>query len=269
MTDLQSKLLEMMTWLHNFIISHDLIYYAFGGTMLGATRHHGFIPWDDDIDIVMPRNDYKKLCELLKNKVEHYIVEDANSLNDDYLYTYAKFYDTNTSMTEVSRINVKRGVFIDIFPIDGLGNTKSEALKYYKKIDKKNMFLATRVCAYRKERKWYKNVAIFLCRLIPSFIVNNKKLCIKIDKLNQKRAFDDYHYFGLNMSTYRDRDIHNKEILGKPTLYKFETIEIYGVENADKYLSETYGDWKKLPAEDKRHSAHDFINLDLNKPYME
>ena len=66
MNELQKKLLEMLGWLHNFISSHGLRYYVYGGTMLGAARHHGFIPWDDDVDIVMPREDYEKLCVLLK-----------------------------------------------------------------------------------------------------------------------------------------------------------------------------------------------------------
>lgn len=69
------------------------------------------------------------------------------------------------------------------------------------------------------------------------------------------------------MSTYRSREILPKELYGKPTLYNFEGISVYGPEKANEYLTTIYGDWKKLPPEDKRHSAHDFTELDLEKPY--
>lgn len=269
MTELQSKLLEMMGWLHNFITSHGLRYYIYAGTLLGALRHQGFIPWDDDIDIVMPRNDYEKLCELLKNPIDHYVIESATSPAKDFLYTFAKFYDTHTTMTEYLNHNIKRGVYIDILPLDGLGNTKEEAVKAFNKIDKLNILLNTRICAYRKERKWYKNCAIFLGRLIPSFLVDNKKLVVKIDTICKSRDFDEYQYYCLAMSSLRKEGILNKDILGKPTEYKFENLTLYGPEKAEEYLTKTYGDWRQLPPENRRQHVHDFIELDFNKSYLE
>ena len=71
MNPLQSKLLEMLTWLSSYLNEKGLTYYVMGGTMLGAVRHQGFIPWDDDVDIIMPREDYEKLIEYLKEPVDH------------------------------------------------------------------------------------------------------------------------------------------------------------------------------------------------------
>lgn len=264
MNDLQKKLLEMLTWLTAFIEKHGLRYYVIGGTMLGAVRHEGFIPWDDDVDIGMPRSDYEKLIDLLSAPIEHYVIESTRNDAKDFLYSFAKFYDMNTSMTEYVRKNVKRGVYIDIFPLDGIGNTLEEAQKNYKKIDRQNMLLATKVCAYRKERKWWKNVAVFFGRLIPG---SPKKLTRKLDKLCSERNFDECKYVGLLMSTYRFREVMKREIFGTPTPYKFEGLTVYGPEKFDEYLTNLYRDWRKLPPEDKRHSAHDFIDLDLNKPY--
>lgn len=268
MTDLQQKLLEMMRWLHAFIVKNNLKYYVFGGTMLGAARHGGFIPWDDDIDIIMPREDYERLCKLLEKPIDHYVIETPYSQNRDYIYTFAKFYDIKTTMREHLRKDVVRGVAIDIFPIDGLGNTLEEAKKYYKKIDRKNAFRDARVCAYRKGRKWYKNLAIFIARLIPSSFINEHKMCQKIDKLNKERKFDDYQYFGVNMSRYRGRDIHNKDLLGKPTEFKFENIVVYGFEHYDEYLSEVFGNWRELPPKEKQQPEHDFVDLDLNTSFL-
>ncbi len=268
MNEIQAKLLEMMKWLHNFISENGLKYYICGGTMLGAARHKGFIPWDDDIDIFMPRDDYEKLCELLKEKKEHYIIETPNSNNQDYVYPYAKFYDTNTSMVEMLKKPIKRGLFIDVFPLDGLGDTMKEAKAYYKRIDRKNMFLASRVCAIRKNRKWYKNLAILLCRMVPSFLINEHRLCIKIDNLNKKRKYTDYQYVGLNVSTYRSRAIYNKDLFGKPTEYCFEDTVFWGPEHYKEYLTETYGNWTIIPSKEKQVSQHDFLDLDLNKSYL-
>lgn len=268
MTELQEKLLEMLTWLHNFIIKHDLRYYALGGTMLGAVRHQGFIPWDDDIDIGLPRNDYNKLIELLKEPVEHYVVEAPVNAGDDYLYAYAKFYDTSTTMTERFRKAITRGVFIDLFPLDGIGNTLEDAKKNFKTINRKNLFLMTRICAYRKGRKWYKNMAIFFSRRIPSCFVNERKLIKKINELCSFHNFEEFSYVGNLLSTYGFKEILKREVFGQPALYNFENIQIYGAEKYEDYLSQVYGNWRVLPPVEKRQTAHDFIQLDLNNPYI-
>ena len=75
MNDLQESLLKMLHWFHDYCIEHDLTYYVLGGTLLGAVRHHGFIPWDDDVDIGMPRDDYERLMELLSSQEGNYLLE--------------------------------------------------------------------------------------------------------------------------------------------------------------------------------------------------
>lgn len=264
MDDFQKKLVDMLRWLVEFLEKNNLRYYVVEGTMLGAVRHEGLIPWDDDIDIGMPRADYEKLIELLSNPIDHYVVESYESPAKDYVYAFAKFYDINTSMTEKLYKNVKRGVYIDIFPLDGLANTKEEALKHYKKIDMRNMLLATKVCALRKGRKFLKNCAIIVGRCIP---VNIKKLIKKINRLCKEHDFDSCDYVVNSMSTYRSREIMEKRIYGEPTRYKFEDFYVYGPEKADEYLTLLYKNWRQFPPEDKRHAEHDFIDLDLNKPY--
>ena len=266
MRDLQKKLLEMFAWLTDFIDKNGLKYYVVGGTMLGAVRHNGFIPWDDDIDIGMPRADYNKLIGLLEEPISHYVIESPKSDKKDFVYAFAKFYDTNTSMTEDARKKVKRGVYIDIFPLDGIGFNKAEALKNFKKIDKRNMLLAMKTSKYRKARKWWKNLAVFVGHFIP---ISAKKLSKKLDALCSKMDFDKCAYGGELLSTYRQKEVLPREIFGTPTKYQFEHLTVYGPEKADEYLTALYGDWQKLPPEDKRCSAHDFIDLDLNKPYLQ
>ena len=264
MNDFQKKLVEMFKWLVNFLEKHGLTYYVIAGTMLGAVRHEGIIPWDDDIDIAMPRHDYQKLLQLLKEPIGQYVVESCEGEAKDFIYAYAKFYDMNTTMTEFARKNVTRGVFVDIFPLDGLGNTQSESEKNYKAIDRMNMLLAMKISTYRKDRKWWKNCAVFLGGFLP---INVKKFTRKINVKCAKRRYEDCEFVAHSLSTYRFKEIMPKEVYGKPTRYTFEGFEVYGPEKADEYLTRIYGDWRKLPPEEKRRTAHDFEGVDLNVGY--
>ena len=258
----------MLEWFHNYCVKEGITYYAVGGTMIGALRHKGFIPWDDDIDIAIPRKEYDRLIRNFNGVIDGYLLESPYSGNSDYLYTSAKLYDTNTTLIEKQRTPCKRGVYLDIFPLDGLGDSLEESRQMYKKFDRKNMFLMTRICVVRNDRNWYKNASIFLARLIPSLFINEKKLSISIDKMAAEINRESSVYVANMMGSYRFREIVLREYFGKPTLYQFENIEIYGPEKYDEYLSAIYGDWRKLPPEDKRYTKHDYIMLDLDKSYL-
>lgn len=121
MTEIQLKLLDMLKWFHEFCIENKLRYYALGGTMLGAIRHKGFIPWDDDIDVGMPREDYDKMIELVIDKQDEKYRLEKPLQNKDFVYQYCKLYDTSTTLVENTRYKTKRGVYLDIFPLDGIG----------------------------------------------------------------------------------------------------------------------------------------------------
>ncbi len=111
--ELQECLLEMLHWFHDFCISHNLRYYALGGTMLGAARHKGFIPWDDDLDVGMPRDDYEKLFTLMKyHPGDRYMLETPYSNAPEYNYCFFKLYDTKTTLVENLKYKIKRGVYM-------------------------------------------------------------------------------------------------------------------------------------------------------------
>ncbi len=268
LSPLQQKLLEMLTWFCNYLDKHQVRYYAIGGTLLGAVRHEGFIPWDDDIDIGIPRDDYMKLIKIFSEPVDGYFLESPYSGNADYLYSYAKLYDTQTTLVEHTKTLCKRGIYIDVFPIDGIGNSMEEAQNNFKMFDKKNMFLMMRTCVVRKERSWYKNASILIARCIPPFLINDKKLSLEVDKIAQSINQEDSKYVANLMGTYRLKEITKREYFGTPISYKFENIEIYGPEKYDEYLTNIYKNWRQLPPEDKRKTAHDFITIDLNKSYI-
>lgn len=269
LSDLQQKLLEMLKWFHEFCIDNELNYYIVEGTVIGAIRHKGFIPWDDDIDIGMPRDDYNKLMSLMNKRNGQYILETPYSNNPDYIYPWCKLFDTSTTKIEKMRYKYKFGIYLDIFPIDGLGNTYRESLKNYRKIDFLNMLWATRVCAISKERSIYKNIAIILSRCVPKFIINEKKLIKMIDYECRKRNYNSCKYVSCTLSTYRAKEIMPKKIYGMPTEYSFEDTIVLGPEKYKNYLGKIYGEWWALPPLEKQKNSHDYIYLNLHKSYLE
>ena len=270
MNELQEHLLDMMKWLHVFSVNNDIKYYANGGTALGAVRHEGFIPWDDDIDIMLPREDYEKLVGLMEGKIiDKYTIETPYSKSKDYLYTYSKFYDTTTTLIENVSNGLHRGIYIDIFPLDGVGNSKEEVMRTFKKIDKFNMFITSRVCNWRKGRRLYKNLAIVIAKLIPNFIIDNKKLVQKFDKECRKKSYNNSKFVVNCSGDFRYKGIMDKSILGNPVEHVFEDTKIFVPQNVIGYLEQVFGDWEKLPPEDKRCTTHANLFIDYNKSYLD
>lgn len=270
LSDLQKRLVDMLEWFHNFCVENQLRYYLLGGTMLGAARHEGFIPWDDDVDVGMPRDDYDRFLSLTKGKqFGTLIVEGIDTPAKDFFYGYSKIYDTSTTLVENTRYKIRRGVYLDLFPLDGVSNDPAEVHSYYEAVAKRYRLLLTRTCGIRRERKWYKNAAILAARLIPNFLINNKKLMLSIDEDCKKRNFKDYGIIGNLYGNWGEREIMKKSVLGTPKLYRFERLEVFGAEDADAYLTSLYGDWRKLPPVEKQVTHHDFLECDLKKPYRE
>lgn len=259
-------LTQMLGWFHTYCTEHNLRYYILGGTMLGAMRHGGFIPWDDDIDVGMPRKDYEILIEQLHTRHGDYIVESPRYHQGKIITPYAKLYHMGTTLIEKSKYRIKKGIYIDIFPLDGFGDSIQDSKKYLKKIFFWANLLSTRICVPRKGRSALKNAAAIAGTLLP---VPVEKLVRKIDRMSKVRDFDEFSYCGNAASPYRTKSIMPREYFGTPVLYPFEDIVVCGVEKPEEYLSYQYGNWNQLPPEEQRISRHEYELLDLNRSYSE
>ena len=270
MNNLQSKLLDMFKWFHNVCEENGLKYYALGGTMLGAVRHRGFIPWDDDIDFGMPREDYEKFLLLMHRRQDkQYVIETPYTEADDYCYAFAKIYNTQTTLIENTRQKIKRGIYIDVFPLDGMENTKISRKMHYFTVYVKKMIFGMRETWFNKKRTPLKSFILWIVNLPSKKLLSGKKLLQSIDRSCKKRSFEKCTYLGNLLGAWGTREIMPKSYMGTPTLYQFENISVYGVEQPDLYLTSLYGDWRKLPPKEKQKSHHDFILLDLNTPYIQ
>ena len=135
MKELHCKLFNILCWFDDFCKNHNLVYFLADGTMLGASRHQGIIPWDDDLDVVMPIDDYIRFVNLThKMQFDKYLVESPLDGNNDFPYGFAKVYDTSTTLIERARKKVKRGIYIDVFPLFPVNDLDQTCLKRVQKI---------------------------------------------------------------------------------------------------------------------------------------
>ena len=182
MTEIQKKLLDMLVWFDGFCRANNLRYYALGGTLLGACRHQGFIPWDDDVDVGMPRPDYERLAELMGSEIhDGYVLETENSPDPKFCYFFSKLYDTSTTLQEDVATGLKRGLFLDVFPLDGLGNGERPDFGYYGKIKRRAWLYLARVTVVREGRSALKNLAAVLSTI--STVRNGSEVCWKICRI--------------------------------------------------------------------------------------
>lgn len=260
--------IKMLEWFHGFCKENKLRYYAVGGTMLGAVRHKGFIPWDDDIDVGMPREDYNRFIALTKDKVfGRYSIESVENKNPDYIYPFAKIYDEETTLVEKARVNIVRGIYIDVFPLDGAGADQADGEKKYMRIKKLYDRLTLFTAALNKKRKWFKNLAILSVRLIPKRIISAEKIIRKINGVCEETGFDACVYAGNLVGNWGKKEIMPREFFGEPKEYRFENISVCGVEKPDLYLRALYGNYMEFPPEEKRKSHHNYAFQNLKKPY--
>lgn len=248
--------LELLSYIHSFCEKNNISYYMAWGTVLGSQRHKGFIPWDDDIDIALPRKDYEKLLKLA-DKIDPKYYLATYERTPGYQYGFAKLEYVNSKIEEFNYPKGRHGgIYIDIFPLDSISSNKRQQ----KKIINKNIkwkIKSNAIHSYHTGIWYLKWFWPFLGFFIKRKYKNNTILfhrkweeCVRATTSNTGWVAD---FFGADME-----GVVPFEVFGKPTLMEFCGKLFYGPEKADEYLTYLYGDWRKLPPEEKRHASHGF-----------
>lgn len=259
--DVQSRIIRILNVVDGVCREHGLTYYLWAGTMLGAVRHKGFIPWDDDADIAMPREDYEKLIshpEWMPEPFEFICAENDR----DYPLPFAKIQDASTTIIERMHLKYLGGIYIDVFPLDGVPAGKLARRCHFARYQfyKKVLYYIYRD-PYKHGRGPSSWIPLLCRRLFTQDGVQKS-----IRKIMMKYGYDSSEH----VADYDDgmRGITDKDVIGKPAPYMFDGHELLGVERYDAYLSNKYGDYMTIPKASDRHQ-HKFHFVDLDHSYRE
>lgn len=237
----------------------NIQYWAIFGTLIGAVRHQGFIPWDDDLDITMKRDDYQKFIDYcIRNKEEifpYYI--DHFTINKLCPFYIARFCDSRYKLTFDYAKDYTSGFFVDIYPFDGLGND----LEYWKSIWKKILFIKRLEGLSIGDR--YKESKNRKTRIINYVLANIGKLkgrnywLFKLDTIEQSFKWEESDLVGIPVWTERLYSI-KKDWFCKTVYLPFEDVQIPAPVGYDELLKAIYGNYMTLPPVEKRVSTHGY-----------
>lgn len=261
---LQLRLLDILMVIHDMCETHGLRYYLIDGSLLGAVRHGGFIPWDDDMDIGMPRDDYEALIKHSKEWLP-YPYEFVCFENDPhYPLHFGKIQDASTTLIERIHLYYLGGIYVDVFPIDGAPEGKLSQHFYQIKYNylRKALYFLFRD-PYRHGHGPSSWVPLLARRIytLQGLQERTKRHMMKFD-FNSCRLAAVNHNDGLGSMVDKD------QVLGNPTPVEFEHKQVWGMKDNDAYLTQLFGDYMTPPPPDKIHQ-HNFYFMDLNLPYRE
>lgn len=262
-------LFRILRFFISFCEKHDLAYCCATGTMLGAVRHHDIIPWDDDIDVFMPRKDYERLISIAPEmEIEGFRL--ISAYNCPFYATFAKIYSKDTTLWELESVPFVYGIYIDIFPLDESADNKAEFSKKYRHF--RNLFRkyqlsqikfsANRFFRYIKEGDKKLAIKELASILIPSFWAEHfRNQIIDFEKDASKVNGDHLvSYYG----DYWDREFFDKKWFQDYVEMPFSDLTVKVPTGYHEYLTNVYGNYMQFPPVDKRvsHHYHYYLNMD-------
>lgn len=258
-TELKSIQLEIMKHVHNFCESNHINYSLAYGSLLGAIRHKGFIPWDDDIDIVMLRKDYERFLQLYPKHSDLYKVHSLES-DPNYAYAFAKVSDPRTLLVEnVNAQNI--GVNIDVFPLDNAFDDLEQSQKYAKKISLLKYLYRLKFLQPSKKNAPWKRVLMRIGK-IAVLPLTLRKLATKISSYAKSNTNQESKYVVMMVGTTPQatlRQIVERSWFNSYTTVPFEGTQLKIITEFDKYLSHEYGDYMTPPK--NKTSPHTLNNV--------
>ena len=232
---LHSTLKEILLIITEIFDSNDIPYVLIGGTALGARRHKGFIPWDDDIDICILESDIDKIHSVSELFLEHNLIIQNIKTENQTPYYFTKIRLNNTVFDEkiVDGINIHKGIFVDVFPVKYITNSKKKYLLNHYLFTFLNLIYISKKTTYHSNKQ--KRAYLFFFSFIGLFISNKY-----LDKL-MKNNFNDKEktwlgYYGVKNFYFKNEDFLNRKLV------EFENQKLYQLDNVDDFLKRFFGD---------------------------
>ena len=244
-----------------------LTYYLVCGSALGAVKYQGFIPWDDDIDVALPRADYEIFCNQAQKMLPEHLVLQNNKIEPNYPLIFSKIRHKGTTFIEKSMaaINMNHGIYMDVFPLDGY----PQAEKSKRRIEKeKRRYALARLCCLNVSLTWKTRLLV----TFQKFIGLHKKPCRFINRLEKQitRYSTNTSEIWCNHGNWQGQlEYADKKQYGQGTWTTFEGLRVRVPAQYDEYLTQKYGDWRcDLPEHEKQGHHYHYI-CDVQRAYTE
>lgn len=266
MNIIQERILIIYKEVSKICRSNHIPFYAIGGTCIGAVRHKGFIPWDDDLDIAIPIEYFDKFLQLAGKELPDYLKLYTCDDVKHYIGLFAKVHDVRTTFIEKKQYkypDAYKGVFVDIMPIGGLPENESQRYRFVRKLQRLSSInravrISPKATSFKKTLMKY---PFLLFRLLPFYYITRKYY-------NELRKYPFYKskYTGLTWLENLNKYIFPTEWFGEGVDLTFEDTVITCPIEYDKYLRAQFGEYMKIPSIKEQETNHDGI-IDLNRPY--
>ena len=266
---LQLKELDTLVYFKEFCDKNNLLFYLCGGCCIGSLRTGGFIPWDDDIDILMPRDDYEKLYKLWDNdKHERFKL----LRTDEKIFTgniFTTIVDTETTCVKANQahLDIPFGIMMDIFPIDGCPKGK-----FKRTMQKLNAMIYSLFLAQIVPENHGGIMALgskFLLSIVKSPKAREKKWRNAERRMSKYKISDCEYITELCEGVHSMQPEYPKEWFASAVYREFEGLQMPIPIGYDPYLKKAFGDYMTLPPEDKQKPHHDMILVDTDRSYKE
>ena len=261
MREVQEAALEILHTVAQVCEEQDLRYFLVYGTLIGAVRHQGFIPWDDDVDIMMPRPDYDMLLRYLGEHIGEYphLQIFNRQTCPDYPYMITRISDDRYELVMENERPYGMGIFIDIYPYDGLGDTRKEARRLGLKGDRLSSLcyqasrdhfaIETTTAGWRK---LVKRPVFMFCKA-----VGKERFQDQLERLAWRRGYDSSRFVGCVIwLSWGEKDIYLRKWFDHYRYMPFENYRFRVPRDYDKVLRHTYGDYMQLPPIKERTGHH-------------
>ncbi len=242
---------------------HSLTYFCCGGTAIGAVRHHGMIPWDDDVDVFMPRPDYDRFVQIASQQLPDGLELMTPYSKADYPLYFVKLCDSRTTLQEEVEVPCIYGLYIDIFPVDGAPDDIEQARAMERRFTKtkhkleaisSHVSFADYLHLLTQPKEWgrfARKTLAFFCRQ-----AYRRKLLRQMEAICRQYDYNSSTLVAVYCGSYGPKEVFPKAWLQGQVMFAYEDMEVALPSGYDNYLRQYYGDYMQLPPVEKRISHH-------------